>query len=170
MKMDRMKEWLENRGFDAEMSYDSTILNELRDMVCKPQIKKVHFNNPATVILWTDGTKTIVKAQDGEPYDPEKGMALAIAKKFLGNKGNYYDTFKKWLPEEDTNDLGIADSPFTRMSEAFERLTKTAKRTTNPVEKAYDILLEAINDKTTLKSEYAAAIQMAIGYLGEALD
>lgn len=26
---------------------------------------------------------------------------MAIAKRFLGNKGNYYKVFKKWLPEEE---------------------------------------------------------------------
>jgi hypothetical protein len=63
-------------------------------------IKKVIFNDPATIILWEDGTKTVVKA-DNEPYDPEKGMAMAIAKKALGNKGNYFNTFSKWLPKEE---------------------------------------------------------------------
>jgi hypothetical protein len=61
-------------------------------------IKKVYFNDPATVVLWADGTKTIVRAEN-EEYDPEKGLAMAIAKKSLGNKGSYYETFKKWLPE-----------------------------------------------------------------------
>lgn len=62
-----------------------------------PGIKKVIFNNPATIIFWTDGTKTVVKAQGKEKYDKEKGIAMAIAKKALGNEGNYYDTFKEFL-------------------------------------------------------------------------
>lgn len=65
------------------------------------RIKKVIFNDPATVVLWEDGTKTIVKSSEGDVYDPEKGLAMAIAKKALGNEGNYYEVFKKWLPEED---------------------------------------------------------------------
>lgn len=64
-----------------------------------PEIKKVVFNNPATIILWDDGTKTIVKAHN-EEYDPEKGLAIAIAKKALGNKGNYYETIKKWVGKD----------------------------------------------------------------------
>ena len=66
------------------------------------KIKKVIFNDPVTVVLWLDGTKTIVKCED-EDFDPEKGLAMAIAKKYLGtNKtgSNYYDTFKKWIPED----------------------------------------------------------------------
>lgn len=64
-----------------------------------PEIRKVIFNYPATVVLWSDGTKTVVKCGDYDIYDPEKGLAMAIAKKALGNQGNYYDEFKKWLPE-----------------------------------------------------------------------
>ena len=61
-------------------------------------IKKVVFNNPATIVFWSDGSKTVVKA-NLDDYDPEKGLAMAIAKKALGNEGNYYNVFKKWLPK-----------------------------------------------------------------------
>ena len=62
-------------------------------------IKKVIFNNPATIVIWEDGSKTVVKCGDDDIYDPEKGLAMAISKKALGNKGSYYEVFKKWLPE-----------------------------------------------------------------------
>lgn len=58
-------------------------------------IKKVIFNEPATIVIWNDGTKTIVKAE-GEVFDPEKGLAMAISKKVMGNNGKYYNVFKKW--------------------------------------------------------------------------
>lgn len=60
-------------------------------------ITKVIFNNPATIVFWSDGTKTVVEC-DNECFDEEKGLAMAISKKVLGNKGNYYNEFKKWLP------------------------------------------------------------------------
>lgn len=63
-------------------------------------LKKVIYNDPATIAFWSDGTKTIVKAQPGDIFDPEKGLAMVIAKKACGNKGNYYNGFKKWLPKE----------------------------------------------------------------------
>ena len=62
-------------------------------------IKKVIFNDPATIVLWNDGTKTVVKCQEGDTYDKEKGLALCIAKKALGNKGNFNNEFKRWLEE-----------------------------------------------------------------------
>lgn len=67
-----------------------------------PGIEKVIFNDPATIVIWDDGTKTIVKTQGDDIFDPEKGLAMAVSKKALGNKGNYFDEFKKWLPEETT--------------------------------------------------------------------
>ena len=66
-----------------------------------PDIKNVIFNDPATIVFWSDGTKTVVKVQNGDEYDEEKGLAMAISKKALGNKGNYCNEFKKWMPEED---------------------------------------------------------------------
>lgn len=61
-----------------------------------PEIKDVIFNEPATIVFWADGTKTVVKCQEGDMFDPEKGLAMAIAKKVYGNKGRYFETVKKW--------------------------------------------------------------------------
>ena len=66
-----------------------------------PKIKKVIFNKPATIVFWFDDTKTVVKCEEYEEFDPEKGLAMAITKKALGNNGNYYNVIKKWLTESD---------------------------------------------------------------------
>ena len=63
-------------------------------------IKRVIFSDPYTIALWKDGTKTVVRCAD-EKFDKEKGLAMCIAKKSLGNKGKYYDVFKKWIKEEE---------------------------------------------------------------------
>lgn len=71
-----------------------------------PKIKNVIFNNPATIVMWDDDTKTVVKA-GREKYDAEKGLAMAITKKALGNSSAYYDVIKKWvgdlMPAPDDN-------------------------------------------------------------------
>ena len=96
-------------NFDAASLYPSVIpyklyLNEkwreIRQQKREnkiPEITRVIFNKPATIVFWADGTKTVVKSQGKEKYDKEKGLAMAISKKALGNKGSYYDTFKKVL-------------------------------------------------------------------------
>ena len=67
------------------------------------EIKKVIFNNPATIVFWADNTKTVVKAKN-EDFDPEKGLAMAIAKKALGNKGSYFDKIKRWTNDYNYNE------------------------------------------------------------------
>lgn len=65
-----------------------------------PAINKVIFNPPATIVIWSDGDKTIVKCQDGDKFDPEKGLAMACMKKLLGtNKtgSNYLDVVKDYI-------------------------------------------------------------------------
>ena len=69
-----------------------------------PEIKNVIFNDPATIVFWEDGTKTVVKCQPGDSFDPEKGLAMAITKKTYGNKGSYCNQLKKWLPKEEPVD------------------------------------------------------------------
>ena len=66
-----------------------------------PEIKNVIFNDPATIVFWEDGTKTVVNCQDDDGFDPEKGLAMAIAKKAYGNKGSYCNKLKKWLPKKE---------------------------------------------------------------------
>lgn len=65
----------------------------------KPKISKVIFNPPATIVLWQDGTKTVVKCQEGDLYSKRMGLALCIAKKTFGNSGNYNDIFKEWCDD-----------------------------------------------------------------------
>lgn len=89
-----------------------------------PEIKDVIFNEPATIVMWSDGTKTVVKCQEGEGYDPEKGMAMAISKKALGNKGNYCEVFKKWLPEEEVNDGRVSSNDLRKAIDHFAKLAK----------------------------------------------
>lgn len=61
-----------------------------------PVITNVIFNDPATIVFWSDNTKTVVKCQEGDEFDPEKGLTMAIAKKAYGNKGSYCNVIKKW--------------------------------------------------------------------------
>ena len=61
-------------------------------------IRNVIFNPPATIVFWSDKTKTVVKCDPKEEYDPEKGIAMAICKKMIGNnKRDYYNVFLHWI-------------------------------------------------------------------------
>lgn len=82
------------------LEYQKAWLNSiygLRNIITIPIIEKVIFNYPATIVLWVDGTKTVVKCSPEEYFDPEKGLAMAISKKAFGNRGSYHSVFKKWI-------------------------------------------------------------------------
>ena len=69
-----------------------------------PKIKNIDFQPPLTIVVWEDGTKTFVKCAKDEIFDPEKGAAMAIAKKALGDKYAYIETISyyvnKWLKKD----------------------------------------------------------------------
>ena len=52
-------------------------------------------NPPATIVKWDDGTKTVVKCQNGDVYDDEKGIALCFMKKMFDNKSYYNEVIKE---------------------------------------------------------------------------
>ena len=71
----------------------------------KPTIKNVIFSGPATIVLWSDGDKTIVKKSDCEAeMEQEKGLAMAIIKKAYkdaGKEGSYFRRiFGAWIKDE----------------------------------------------------------------------
>lgn len=64
-------------------------------LMSAPHLEKVIFHEPATIVYWIDGTKTVVKCGPDDTFDPEKGIALCYMKKVLGNTGSYNNVLKK---------------------------------------------------------------------------
>ena len=86
------------------VAYNYSFLSSMRNFM---QVEKAIFNPPYTIVIFKDKTKVIVKAGEGEEYDPEKGFAMALCKKMLGSNksgSNYYDIFKKFLPKENDSE------------------------------------------------------------------
>lgn len=85
-------------------------------------IEKVIFNGPATIVFWTDGTKTMVKCSDDELFDAEKGLAMAICKKALGSK--FRKVFKEYIPEEE-EEFEFPDIPLSEIGKQIEKYKKS---------------------------------------------
>lgn len=83
---------------DIASAYAFALTNRLKDIVRLRMPDKVIFNNPATIVIWSDGSKTVVKCHN-ERFDPEKGLAMAICKKVLGSA--YHKIFKTYLPHDE---------------------------------------------------------------------
>lgn len=97
---DAVREASEREAMDRIKYEKMALLKEETAMNCdiRSNIKDVIFSDRVTIILWKDGTKTMVRAGKREHYDPEKGFAMAVCKKMFGNEGNYYEVFKKYVP------------------------------------------------------------------------
>lgn len=87
-----------NNGFREQMEFSFTVTTDPYYAVENTMlaIKDVIHNPPATIVFWGDGSKTVVKCQDGEEYDPEKGLTMAFFKRMHDNKGHYFEEIKKW--------------------------------------------------------------------------
>jgi hypothetical protein len=77
---------------------------ELPTMTKFSTIEKIIFNGPATIVFWTDGTKTIVRCNDVTETidDREKAVFAACAKKLLGTNAtgsNYLDRINPAIEE-----------------------------------------------------------------------
>lgn len=65
-----------------------------------PAVKNCYFSGDRTIVLWDDGTKTVVQCQLGDQFNPEKGIFAAIAKRAYGNTGKFNDVMRT------ANDMG----------------------------------------------------------------
>ena len=83
----------------GKMVYTGRGSMESPELKMLPEIKKVVFNDPATVVIWSDGTKTVVKTrQKGrkkDKFSKEYGLAMAIAKKYCGNRCRFIKLVKE---------------------------------------------------------------------------
>lgn len=83
--------------------------------MCNVSIRKVIFNDPATIVLWSDGSKTVVKCGPEDTYDMEKGLAMAIVKKMAGNDNRFHKVFKQY-PKKKKKEPGSVGSIMDMMA------------------------------------------------------
>lgn len=50
-----------------------------------PDIRRIVFSGPATIVFWEDDTKTVVKCMEGEKFERYAGFAAACMKKLFGS-------------------------------------------------------------------------------------
>ena len=53
-----------------------------------PEIKRIVFNPPATIVFWADGDKTVAKCMDGQKFEEYAGFSAACMKKMFGSTSN----------------------------------------------------------------------------------
>lgn len=117
--------------------YPRCVGNKTASATNTAAIKDVIFAPPATIVYWSDGSKTVVKCSEKDVFDPEKGLAMAIAKRCGGNKGSYYKAIQNWVEKSGKKYPG---KPYTENSsvenDALKKYIAQAK-------KSYETALEA---------------------------
>lgn len=123
-----------HKGMAIDYSRQSTERAKKNDTVrfgmCNVSIRKVIFNDPATIVLWSDGSKTVVKCGPEDTYDMEKGLAMAIVKKMAGNDNRFHKVFKQY-PKKKKKEPGSVGSIMDMMA----GLNQAAAITTETVHK-----------------------------------
>lgn len=77
-----------DNGFDSviyQMEKKRKFAERGTDEMKNVDVKKIIFSGPKTIVLWTDGTKTIVSmSKDELRFDPEAAFCAAYTKKMFG--------------------------------------------------------------------------------------
>lgn len=120
-----------HEGMAVDYGRQSTERAKKNDIVlfgmCRVSIRKVIFNDPATIVLWSDGTKTVVKCGPEDSYDMEKGLAMAIVKKMAGNDNRFHKVFKQYTKKKkkEPGSIGSISDIMVGLNQAAAIATKT---------------------------------------------
>lgn len=87
-----------------------------------PEIRKVIFNDPATIIIWADGTKTVVKCAEGDTYTKWAGFAFCVCKKIMGD--SFHKEFKQWCGGDDIRCSDPGNQSKSTLCSFSDELTK----------------------------------------------
>lgn len=120
-----------HKGMAIDYSRQSMEQAKKNDIVkfgmCSVSIRKVIFNDPATIVLWSDGTKTVVKCGPEDTFDMEKGLAMAIVKKMAGNNNRFHKVFKQYTKKKkkEPGSIGSISDIMAGLNQAAAIATKT---------------------------------------------
>lgn len=123
--LNHVKNHIENslipRFIEEELRYDpfksldggnASFLSDFCETKRVPVIKKVIFSNPATIVIWNDDSKTVVKVKADEEFDPWVGVAMCHMKKIYGYK--FHSKFRKFA-EQYEEQLDEVDYTYSKL-------------------------------------------------------
>ena len=132
----------------AQKEYMASNLADYPTLMASSLIKKVIFGGNKTIILWNDGSKTMVSCADGEQLDPYMGFCAAFTKGFFGSKHQVEKIVKN-------ADYQPSKKSKKKISEVLKQLRKddtnnkgemTSKELSNALKMLQDFSLSYINE------------------------
>ena len=83
-------------GYSSVFSIlDDAIKPVIKEKQCIPGIKRVIFSGPVAIVLWDDGTKTIVRKSSDDSNDHYAAFTAAVCKKLFGSSSAIRKIVKK---------------------------------------------------------------------------
>lgn len=81
--------FLENELKEDEIDNDLNLIRMIEELEAEEQydylaFEKIIFNNPATIVIWADGTRTVVKACKEDKFDKGVGLKTALLQRVFG--------------------------------------------------------------------------------------
>lgn len=76
-------------------------------------IKKVIYNKPAVIVIWSDNTKTRSTCDKDDIWNPELGLMLCVMKKMQGQEF-VSKLFRDWAIELSGSELATEENPIPK--------------------------------------------------------
>ena len=120
-----------------------------------PDINKVIFSDPATVIFWADGEKTVVKCAEGQTYDRYSGFCAAVCKRLFGSSS----AAKEVMEDADEENWKAAIEEERRLRREAQEEIEAKAKARKEAEQSAAIPLETLVE--TIAKEVIKAIMEA---------
>lgn len=85
-------------------------------------IEKVIYRAPATIVMWSDGTKTVSKCCEHDTYSPHAGLIYCIAKK-LTSATKIHDIIHSWSNDDIGKTIEVENEDGTK---GYSKIVTTA--------------------------------------------
>lgn len=81
--------FLENELDEDEIDNDLNLIRMIEELEEEEQYdylayERIIFNGPATIVIWADGTRTVVKACKEDKFDKSVGLKTALLQRVFG--------------------------------------------------------------------------------------
>lgn len=81
--------FLENELKEDEIDNDLNLIRMIEELEEEEQYdylayERIIFNDPATIVIWADGTRTVVKACKEDKFDKGVGLKTALLQRVFG--------------------------------------------------------------------------------------
>lgn len=104
---------------------------EERNKRLRELVKKVILNGDVTIVLWNDGTKTVVRRDKNDIYDPEKAILACMAKKLYENTGIFNEVIEDTMEKRSFPDKILMQRLIKSQQQQIKHLKKQLRTMEN---------------------------------------